>query len=303
MTHPVSLSEAVRLHSQHLRARRRSAATLRWYAEQFAAYERWRLLMRLPDQLPDADTIDAYLAAQHAAGLKPSTVNARFRALRALYLFLERRRRIHYDDNPVRLVDAPKVPREARRYVTQETYSLLINSIAGQSWMAWRDRLILNVLYYSGLRVGELCALCVDDVNAQGLEICVRRGKGDKARIVPAHPELARLFVAYLLSRPAHTDELLLASDGYEGTCGPLAREGVRQMLIRRCRAAGVEYYNPHSFRHGFAMWTLNAGVRMSTVSTLMGHSDQQITQRVYAHTLPQTARNEYDAALRTLNG
>jgi integrase len=303
MKHPLSMSEAVRLHGQHLRAKRRSAATLRWYAEQFAAFDQWRLRFQLPDELPDADSIDAFLASQHDAGLKPSTVNGRFRALRALYLFLERRRRIKHDDNPVHLVDAPTVPREARRYVSQETYSRLINSIAGQSWLAWRDRLILNVLYYSGLRVGELCGLCIDDVNQQALEITVRRGKGDKARIVPAHPELPKLFVAYLLSRPCHTPELLLASDGYDGCTGQLTREGVRQMLIRRCRAAGVDYYNPHSFRHGFAMWTLNAGVRMSTVSTLMGHSDQDITQRVYAHTLPSTARNEYDAALKSLNG
>ncbi len=306
----LTFSQSVQLHHQHLRAKRRSPDTLSWYAEQFAAFDAWRLAQSppLPDQLPDADTIDAFIADQHADH-RPSTVHARFRAIRALFLFLERRKRIKYDDNPIHLVDAPTVPTEIRRHVSLDAFNLLLASIKGQSWLDHRDRLIIQILFYSGLRCGELCALSVSDIDTKRAEITVDRGKGDKARVVPTSPDLGATLIPYLFSRPAHTDVLLLASDGWAGAkAGGLQPEGVRQMLIRRCKRAGLDRaFNPHSFRHGFAMWLLNGGARLTTVSTAMGHSDTQITSKIYAHTTTTTVRREYDdvmlATRKTQNG
>lgn len=296
----MTFSAAAALYDRHLHAKRRKPTTLSWYANQFGAYRRWLEAGQRGDLLPDAETIDAFLADQHAAGLRPASVHARFRALRALLLFLERRRLLSHDANPVHVLDAPSVPREVRRFVTLPDLTAILAAIDGATWLEHRDRLILGILFYSGLRLAELCALQVGDVDAAGLTITVRQGKGDKARLVPTTAEVIRHFVAYLYSRPNHTDNLLLASDGYGGYTGPLRPEGVRQMLIRRCRRAGIEPpYSPHAFRHGFAMWTLNAGVRLTTVATLMGHSDPNITHQIYAHTTVVTARREYDEALR----
>ena len=190
--------------------------------------------------LPDADTIDAFLADQHQ-GHKPATVHARFRALRALCLFLERRRKISHDDNPIHLVDAPSVPTEIRRHVSDTDMRRLLASIGDGSWLDARDRLILLILYWAGLRVGELCALRVDDMDAAALTIQIRAStaKGERGRLVPCTAEVMTAFVRYLYVRPNHRPELLLASDGYDGVKGPLQREGVRQMLIRRCAEAG----------------------------------------------------------------
>jgi len=295
----IAFSEAVRLHRQHLRAKRRTANTLTWYGEQFAAYDRWRTDRLLSDSLPDAQTIDAYIADQHDAGLRPATVHARFRALRALFRFLERRRKIDRADNTIYLVDAPSVPQEIRRYVSLPELGALLATISGESWLDHRDRLIVLLLFYSGLRVGELCALDVADIEISALTVVVQRGKGDRARTVPCVPEVLGTLAAYLYSRPAHVPRLLLASDGYAGTTGALTTEGVRQMLIRRCRAAGIAIYNPHAFRHGFAMWLLNSGARLTTVSAAMGHSDTAVTSKTYAHTTTDTVRSEYDAAVR----
>ncbi len=296
----LTFTQAVQLHHQHLRAKRRSPGTLEWYAEQFAAFDAWRRAQEipLPDTLPDADTIDAFIADQHTDH-KPSTVHARFRAIRALFLFLERRRKIRYDDNPIHLVDAPTVPTEIRRHVSVDVVEILLASITGQTWLDHRDRLIIQILFFSGLRCRELCDLRVTDVDVKRMEIVVGRGKGDKARVVPATPELAQALVPYLFTRPSASDALFQASDGYEGAKGQLAPEGVRQMLIRRCRKAGIGPFNPHSFRHGFAMWLLNGGARLTTVSTAMGHSDTQITSKIYAHTTTTTVRREYDDVMK----
>ena len=106
----LAFSEAVRLHRQNLRARRRASNTVQWYGEQFAVFDRWRLAAGLPDALPDAETLDAFIADQHAAGLRPSTVHARFRALRARPHFLERRRKADRPGKPIPLVDRPSAP-------------------------------------------------------------------------------------------------------------------------------------------------------------------------------------------------
>ncbi len=294
------LSQAISQYEQHLRAKRRSPKTLTWYREQFNAYIQWRAAQVIPpaDELPEAEIIDAFLADQHEAKLAPSTVHARFRALRALFRFLERRRKITHDQNPFHLIDAPGVPTEVRRYVTVENLNGLLAAINGQSWLDHRDRVILLILFYSGLRVGELCGLEVADVDMVTLEVTIHRGKGDKSRVVPCAPEVRSALAAYLFTRPTHIDALFLKSDGYGGSAGILKPEGVRQMLKRRCHHAGIEVFNPHAFRHGFAMWLLNSGARATTVATAMGHSDPQITLAIYAHTTVTTVRREYDEAL-----
>lgn len=293
----ITLTAAIQLHRIHLQAKRRSPNTLLWYAEQFAAYQAWSAASGGADVLPTADEIEAFTAAEHARH-KPATVHARFRALRALFGFLERRHKLAYADNPFHVIDAPSVPDELRRYVPVADLDRLVASITGYTWLDYRDRLVLLVLFFSGLRVSELCALRVADVDTEHLEIAVQSGKREAGRVVPTVPAIRAALSAYLWTRPNHTDILFLASDGYGGSIGPLHREGVRQMLKRRCAAADVAYYNPHSFRHGFAMWLLNAGVRATTVATAMGHSDVQITLAIYAHTTVATVRNEYDAAV-----
>lgn len=298
----MNFDNAVQLYMQHLRALRRSPRTLIWYQEQLAAYRKWAKDTGFSEALPSADIIDEYIAAQHAAGLSPATVHARFRALRAVFRFLEKRRKLSHDANPIHLLEAPTVPTQVRRYVTPEDLDTLMAGITGQTWLDHRDRVVFLVLFYSGLRLGELCGLTVDDIDLQRLEITIRHAKGDKARVVPTVEELRPVLTAYYYTRPNHTPALLLASDGYGGNAGDLTPEGVRQMLKRRCRRVGiVPPFSPHAFRHGFAMWLLNAGARLTTVSTAMGHSDPQITHEIYAHTTVATVRAEYDEARKRI--
>lgn len=302
----MSLSELIKQHQTYLRAARRSPNTVDWYDQQLRVFLAWRTATGHPDVIPDDLELDAYLADQQARGLRPSTVHARYGALSALLLWAEKRRRITYADNPIHMIDAPKMPRERRTGVAFDDLVALQQSIGAAQWLDQRDQLILLLLYYCGLRVGELCALRVDDIDLQRMEVLVRSGKGMKARTVPAPAELRPALVSYIYARPANAEELLVKSDGWHGIAGPLHTEGVRQMLIRRCKAAGIAAINPHAFRHAFAMWLLNAGARLETVSAALGHQSTAATESVYAYTLVSTVRREYDAALerhRTQNG
>lgn len=293
----MKFAEAIALHKTHLRSRRRATKTMTWYAQQFQAFRIWR---GADGDLPDIEEIERFLAACHDAGLSPSTVHARYRALKSLFRFLEKRRKIGQDSNPFAYLEAPSVPKTVRPYVTLPELRQLL-ATCGEDWVSHRDRLILLLLYFSGLRLGEVAALQVVDLDAACLEVVVQRGKGDKARVVPMSPEVRSCLTAYLFQRPEHRAELLLSSDGYAGVKGVLSAEGIRQMIFRRCARCGLPRFGPHRFRHGFAMWMLNNGVRMTTVATAMGHSDPAITASVYAHTTISTVRSEYDAALATL--
>lgn len=299
----LTFTTATNLYHQHLRAKRRAPTTLTWYDEQFAAYQTWRRAANRPDAIPTPDDLDAYLADQHT-NHRAATVHARYRALRALCNWLQKRKKIAAEENPFTILDAddaPHVPSEIPRHATKADVERLLASITPETWLDHRDRTIIMILFYSGLRRGELCRLKVGDIDTTTLSITIQHAKGDKSRVVPCVDALRPALAAYLYSRPQHSDLLLLASDGYTGVRGALTAEGIRQMLIRRCAQAGIEYLNPHAFRHGFAMWLLNAGARLTTVSTAMGHSDPNITHKVYAHTTTETVRTEYEEALRRL--
>jgi integrase/recombinase XerC len=293
------LSELSQQYLQHLCAARRSPRTIAWYEQQLGVWLDWRALHEYPDAIPTDVELDAYLAAQHAAGLAPRTVHARYRAIRALLLWAERRRRLAYTDNPVHLVDAPSVPHDRQPHATMDQLHRLQAAIGNDDWVALRDQLMLLLLYYCGLRVGELSALMVEDLDLQRGEVVIRSGKGGKTRVVPAPAELRPAALAYLYARPSHSLRLIVRVDYWHGESDRLRPEGIRQMLIRRCKRAGMAPINPHAFRHSFAMWLLNAGCRLEVVSAAMGHSTTAVTQSAYAHTLPITVRREYDTALR----
>lgn len=247
-----SLSAVVRLHTTSITAAGLAPATIAWYASQLRVYETWRSENGWPDVLPSEQMLEEYIATQQRLGLRPRTVHARYRALQAILNFAQRRRMLDIEENPVHFVHPPRIPRERPVHVTLADFKHLDASIAGATWLDHRDRLIFHVLYYSGLRLGEICALQVADLDMQRMEVFVRRGKGSKPRTVPIALEVRQPLLDYLYSRPSTSRHLLLAASTGLHVSGPLSSEGLRMMLKRRCAAAGVGPYSAHKFRHGF---------------------------------------------------
>jgi site-specific recombinase XerD len=293
-----------RLLSRFLTAKQaanRSPRTVSWYDEQITHFLLW-----IEDKDLEGDgvpaLIDRFLAEERARGLSPSTVSARFRALSAWLNWCAKRKMI--DVSPTAEMDRPRVPRTVAPYVTVEECNRLLADIAGSDWSDARDRLLILLLFFSGLRCGELVALNVDDIDRQAGTVRVLNGKGMKARVVPIGTLVPRALVEYLFSRPVYGGpELFVSNDGYGGVRGPLTTEGVRQMLIRRCRVAKLRYMHPHLWRHGAAMWLLNNGVTLSGVSALLGHSSTVVTETVYARWQPDALKREYSEALARVEG
>lgn len=278
----------------------RSERTVRWYREQIERYLDW-IEARPENARVDPwqpDTVEDFLAGQRAKGLKPATVSARYRALSAWCGWLVARK--HLAESPMTIIERPAVRREPVAYVRLTEFQRLYGAVAGDSWGDYRDRALLLLMFWSGLRVSEVVGLNVGDVDTAARLVTIREAKSGEGRIVPCPPQLGPVVLGYLMRRPplpGHVDQatLFVSNDGAGHVRGALTVHGVRLMLRRRCERADVRWLNPHAFRHGFAMEFLNAGMDMSAVSKALGHSNEQITAAVYAHWLTDGLRAEYD--------
>jgi integrase len=282
-----------------------SPNTLRWYSCILTAW------LSLHPQIQSTPTeIEAYLAGLRARRLSAATVAGHYRALNVWFAWLVECGAI--PTSPMRSVRRPKTPQKRVAYVTVSEINALVASLTpvpkgsldGHNWLDARDRALALLLFYSGLRNNEALGLQVDDVDVGRRLLYVERAKGGAPRISPFASEVAPALLEYLYRRPpSEYRDLWLANDGAGNVRGVLTPNGVRQMFRRRCKAAGLRYLNPHSFRHGFAMWTLNAGMELSAVSAAMGHSSTQVTQHTYARWLPEAVQREYDEATTRLRG
>ena len=169
-----------------------------------------------------------------------------------------------------------------------------------------RDRLLLALFAYGGLRRSELLGLDEDDVDLERRLLRVRRAKGGRQRVVPIHPGLVPLFVAYSATRPISTDPAL-----FLGVHGKRLTPATMALTFRRyATAAGVnkrKTITPHSLRHVFATELLEAGANLRQIQELLGHKHLDSTQRytrVSAHQLRGAikrlpwARSTADAAM-----
>lgn len=271
----------------------RSERTASWYREQVTRFLRWVQAQNLhTTNWLQQEVIELYLLDSRKAGNTPATVANHYRALRGFFVWL--RERGYIEASPMANMKPPKVPKQEPRRAQLGEFERLLQSIAADDWVGARDRLIVNLLFLCGLRLGECADLTADDFRLNEHLLIVRGGKTG-ARLVPLLQNVERAFVAYMFTRPAWPDQhLFLSSDGGGHPKGQILGNGIRLMLRRRCQAAGLRMLNPHSFRHGLAMHLLNEGGDMSLVQKVLGHSQISTTAKHYAEWLTDGMQREF---------
>jgi integrase/recombinase XerD len=278
--------------------RKRSPNTLVWYRQQFDTWLAWLAANQGTGLNWLSPTLlDDFLAAEKARGVSESTVHARYRALRALFRWLKKRGKLAHHQPPTEGIEPPPVADRVPRQADPAGVQRVIDAIPNQNWIDHRDRMLLELLRATGLRVEEAVNLTIEHIDLREGFVFVEAGKGDKARIAPFDDNFRRAFTAYVFNRPPWSSrDLLLSANGHHKPIGRLTMNGVRQLLRRRCAAAGVPYINPHSLRHMFAIKALNDGVSLSAVSAILGHNSTAFTARVYAKRIKRGLRREYDS-------
>jgi integrase/recombinase XerC len=243
----------------------------------------------------DLPTLRSWLAAQHAAGLSRATLARRTASARAFTLYAHRRGLLPAD--PGVLLGTPRSVRALPRVLRQdEAAALLDDPDPGGEPAFLRDRAALELLYGSGIRVGELCGLDVDDIDPARRVVRVL-GKGNRERTVPMSEPAARAVDAWLRrGRPAlATDRsgpaLLLGSRG-----GRLHPTVVRRVLHRLLAEHDLPDMGPHGLRHSAATHLLEGGADLRSVQELLGHTSLSTTQ-MYTHVSAERLRRAYGQA------
>lgn len=236
----------------------------------------------------------AWISRGLSDGFKTSTAARRLSGLRRFFRYLLREGVIAED--PTLRIDSPRLPRRLPDSLSEEDVENLLSEPDTGLPIELRDRAMMEILYGCGLRVSELVALTVDEVNLrQGVVRIV--GKGNKERMVPLGEEAVDWLVRYMREGRG---ELLKgrASNALFPGNRPVAM--TRQTFWYRIKhyalRAGIhKHLSPHTLRHAFATHLLNHGADLRVVQMLLGHSDLSTTQ-IYTHVARQRLQSLHQA-------
>ncbi len=226
--------------------------------------------------------VSGFIVVMKERGLGPRSRARALSAIRMFHRFLVVEN--YCDGNPTAIIEAPKSLAKLPTVLAPREVERLLAAPAGDGPIAVRDRAMLELLYATGLRVSELVALKVRDVNRDAGYL-LAMGKGRKERLVPMG-EAARVAAGiYLaaareeLGRGRGSDCLFLSRLG-EG----MSRQAFWNIIKKRAREAGIARgISPHTLRHSFATHLLENGADLRSVQTMLGHADLSTTQ-IYTH-------------------
>jgi integrase/recombinase XerC len=304
MSNPATLSEAIERFVFHLENERRlSDNTCQAYTrdlQQLQAFCQDKWGPEPPLTRIDKLALRAWLG-QLAREITPRSIARKLSAVRALFRFLERQGSVR--DNPAALLSTPKLSRKLPSFVGVDAAERVVEApldVPLPPAVQARDRLILELLYGSGLRVSELVGLDVNDVDS-GRKLLRVLGKGNKERQVPIGRAAREVLEEYLPLRPelAHPK-----TQSQDPRALLLNRRGARltvrsvQNFVRRYGAlgAGRADLHPHALRHSCATHLLEGGADLRVIQELLGHSSLSTTQR-YTHLSLDQLLRVYDAS------
>ena len=231
-------------------------------------------------------------------GVSKRSCKRRLSALRQFYKFILLRKYIK--DDPFIFIDSPKTEKRFPRVLYKEQVLELLNENRKRTdELKYRDQAILSILYYSGIRASELVSLTLQDVYLKQRMIRVKKGKGNKERMVPITDECRLDIEAYLknsrdkLISQTKTDErtpnLILNNKGL-----PLTVRGLEFILdsIEQKTGTFVDLH-PHILRHSFATHLLENGADLRVIQELLGHENINATQ-IYTHVTEEAMKKAY---------
>ena len=294
---PPRLADAVDAFRRHLALElSRSAHTVRAYTGDVADLLQHAARLGATD-LPDVDlsVLRSWLARSRSTGAARTTLGRRGSSARVFTAWACRRGLMPTD--PGALLATPKGHRPLPDVLRADEAARLVDQVDGEEPEDLRDRAVLELLYATGIRVGELCGLDVDDVDTERRVVRVL-GKGNRERGVPYGSPAAAALDAWLVrGRPpwttAHSGAALLL--GRRG--GRLDPRTARTVVHRRLAdVPGAPDLGPHGLRHTAATHLLEGGADLRTVQELLGHATLATTQ-IYTHVSIERLRASYAQA------
>ncbi|MEI7865394.1 MAG: site-specific tyrosine recombinase/integron integrase [Chthoniobacterales bacterium] len=242
------------------------------------------------------DDFRAYLFALMKKDKARATIRLQFAALRSFYRFLCERKGV--PSNPLWEVSLPKAEKRLPVFLTTNQVDALLRAPhlarpekQAPAWMAWRDTAILELFYSSGLRLAELAALDVRDIDPYSETVRVL-GKGAKERIVPVGEPALQALQEYRHRAKVQSGPLFISKLSKR-----LGAGSVWTLVKKYLRLAEIPVpASPHKLRHSFATHLLDAGADLRSVQSLLGHASLSTTQ-IYTHVTTERLKRAYDDA------
>jgi len=232
----------------------------------------------------DLDLIRGFLGELHREGRSRASVARKVSALRTFVRYLRREGLIESD--PAALAVAPKREVKVPAHLTVDEMAQLLETPDANAPLGQRDRAILELFYASGIRLSELVALDLEDVDLSGRMVRVM-GKGRKERIVPFNQKAAASVRVWLKARVALMQDgsrrrALKADDALfvNARGGRLTGRSIQRLVARYVRSCSTRFgISPHALRHSFATHLLQAGADLRAIQELLGHASLSTTQ------------------------
>ena len=232
----------------------------------------------------DSGTVAGFVISLRDKGYAQASIARKVAAVKSFFHYASENGLL--PSNPAAALDSPRVPRSIPQAVDpDEIGALLDKGCDGTGPDDLRDRAMLTLLYHSGMRVSELVAIDVDDVDLEAHAICCR-GRHDRIRQIPLTDTASRVISDYCQNGRIYLSRLDESKNralflNHRGT--RLTRQGFWLIMKERARRAGVlSPMTPHALRHAFALKHLGMGTPLRDLKELLGHVNISTTQ-IYA--------------------
>lgn len=263
--------------------------TLAWYKDCAGRFQKFCAtngIYRTSDI--NARALRLYLAHLEEAGHNPGGISNLYRPVRTYLKWCSDEFGLPQLRDALRKVPPPKVSDDPLEPIALDSVSVMIAQCTPRTFTGERDKALLYMLLDTGIRKSEITALTVDDLNLETGSVLVREGKGGKSRTVFIGAKARRALMTYLRYRDTplinfmrrkhgmtQTDALWLTDEGT-----PITSSGLRNIVARRARQAGLPEPGLHEFRRAFAVNSLRNGMDVVTLQRLLGHSTLAVINR-----------------------
>lgn len=287
---------------QHIQFEKRlSHHTLTAYEsdmKQFSLYLQFQYELKEPEKA-DSQMVRSWIASLAEEKMDSRSINRKIATLRSYYNFLLRRKAITAD--PMLKIKALKTDRSLPKFVEEKPMQTMLDDVEfSNDFAGLRDKLVLELLYGTGMRLAELIGLKIGDINLYNHTLTVL-GKRNKHRVIPVNKSVIEAIHVYLKNReeviienPENKDNhyLILTDNGTQ------AYPMFIQRLVKRYLSlvTSLEQRSPHVLRHTFATHLLNRGADLNAIKDLLGHTSLAATQ-VYTHNTIEKLKKVYQQA------